>query len=143
MPRPGIEHLAPWAQRRVQEILAAEDAAKAKTSPLPPADKPAPSKKGPNATESAYRSDRLAGLDARFEGLTINLANGHRYTPDWVVFSAGAPVECHEVKGSYRLHSHQRAKLAFDQAATEWPGVRFVWAERSNGSWKTTTKGPL
>ena len=34
-----------------------------------------------------------------YEGLTLRMANGHRYTPDWVVVTAGGQIECHEVKG--------------------------------------------
>lgn len=83
--------------------------------------------RGPNATELAYLREGLVGVDARYEALTFRLANGHRYTPDWVVFFAGAPVACHEVKGAYRLHSHGRARLAFDQARVEFPGLAWVW----------------
>lgn len=81
----------------------------------------------PNATELAYLRMGLVGVDARYEALTFRLANGHRYTPDWVVFVDGAPVACHEVKGAYRLHSHGRARLAFDQARIEFPGLTWVW----------------
>ena len=83
----------------------------------------------PNKTESAYRARHLAGKDARYEAVTFRMANGHRYTPDWVVVADGKPIECHEVKGAYRLGSYQRARLAFDQAAVEWPGIRWVWGE--------------
>jgi hypothetical protein len=85
--------------------------------------------KGPNKTEQRYRDRVLRWKDARYEALTFRLANGHRYTPDWVVCEAGRPVECHEVKGAYRLHSHQRARLAFDQARVEFSGLRWVWGE--------------
>ena len=69
----------------------------------------------------------MVGVDARYEALTFRFANGHRYTPDWVVFHDGTPVSCHEVKGAYRLHSHGRARLAFDQARVEFPGLAWVW----------------
>lgn len=91
----------------------------------------------PNKTEAEYATKVLRGLDARYEAVSIRLANGHRYTPDWVVFEGGRPAECHEVKGAHRFGSHQRARLAFDQAAAEWPGVRWVWAERrGDGTWR-------
>ena len=90
----------------------------------------APSPRGvPNKTEAAYRARHLVGKDARYEALTFRMANGHRYTPDWVVMDGGRPVECHEVKGSYRLGSYQRARLAFDQARVEYPGIVWVWGE--------------
>ncbi len=90
---------------------------------------------GPNKTEALYRDVFLVGMDARFEALTLRMANGHRYTPDWVVVRGGR-VECHEVKGSYRLHSHQRARLAFDQARIEFPQFVFVWAVYAKREWK-------
>jgi hypothetical protein len=90
----------------------------------------------PNKTEARYAAEMLRGLDVRYEAVTVRLANGHRYTPDWVVFEGGRPVACHEVKGAYRFGSHQRARLAFDQAAAEWPGVRWVWATWTGDEWK-------
>lgn len=99
-----------------------------------------PKHSGPNKTEAAYRSEILARrtdlLSIAYEGLTIRMINGHRYTPDFVALRRDGLVECHEVKGSYRLGSYQRAKLAFDQAKTEWPSFAWVWAERSGGGWK-------
>lgn len=83
--------------------------------------------RGPNATELRYRDQFLAGKDARYEALTFHMSNGRRYTPDWVVFVDGRPVSCHECKGSYRLHSHGRAQLAFAQCRVEFPGLEWVW----------------
>lgn len=103
------------------------------------------SAKGPNKTEAEYRrmfiDTRRAGrASVAFEGLTFRLANGHRYTPDWVYVDGGRLV-CVEVKGSYRLGSYQRARLAFDQAVVEWPDVRWIWAERcEDGSWCVNEK---
>jgi hypothetical protein len=85
-------------------------------------------RRGPNKTELDYQRRHLRGMDARYEALTFRMANGHRYTPDWVVFVDGKPVACHECKGGYALHSQQRARLAFDQARVEFPGLCWVWA---------------
>lgn len=90
----------------------------------------------PNKTEAKYAAECLQGLDARYEALTFNLANGHAYTPDWVVFAGGRPVTCHEVKGAHRFHSHQRARLAFDQARVEIPGLFWVWATLTKEGWE-------
>jgi hypothetical protein len=77
-----------------------------------------------------------------YELLTFHLANGHAYTPDFVVWAGNNVIECHEVKGSYRLPSHGRARLAFDQAAVEWPCFRWVWAELTKaGEWFTAANG--
>lgn len=84
----------------------------------------------PNKTEAYYcrvhldtRSDVTA---IYYEGLTLRMANGHRYTPDFVVVTSGG-IELHEVKGSYKLGSYQRARLAYDQAKVEFPCFKFVW----------------
>lgn len=98
-------------------------------------------RKGPTKTEAEFARCYLVGKGARFEVLTFRFANGHRYTPDWVYVEAGRLV-CVEVKGSYRLGSYQRARLAFDQAVIEWPGVRWVWAERcKDETWCVNEKG--
>jgi len=95
---------------------------------------------GPTKTEAEFRTRHLGGKGARFEALVFRLTNGHRYTPDWVYVDGGRLV-CVEVKGARRLGSYQRARLAFDQAAIEWPDARWIWAERSeNGTWQVTEK---
>ena len=92
--------------------------------------------KGPTKTELDYARIYLAGLNARYEAITLRLDNGHRYTPDWVYWQDGQ-LCCVEVKGSYRLGSYQRARLAFDQARLDFPDINFTWAERkTDGGWK-------
>ena len=95
--------------------------------------------RGPNKTEADYQRYHLRGLDARFEAVTFRMANGHRYTPDWVVFGDGRPVACHECKGGYALHSQQRARLAFDQVRVEFPGLVWVWAVKTPAGWQVET----
>ena len=100
--------------------------------------------KQPNKTEASYRTevlDRQAAIGVlvsiAYEALTVRMANGHRYTPDWVCRTASGLTLCIEVKGTYRMHSHQRARLAFDQAALEWPAWRWIWAEKqTGGGWR-------
>lgn len=92
----------------------------------------------PNKTEVEYQRIYLMGMDARFEAMTFRMANGHRYTPDWVVFTDTGMIECHEVKGGYALGSEQRARLAFDQARVEFPWIIWVWARKSEGSFQKT-----
>jgi len=114
--------------------------------PVQPAEvdeKPAKSKtsKGPNKTELAYRREVLERNPAieriRFAPMTLVMENGHRYTPDWV-FNIGDKLHCVEVKGSYKLGSYQRARLAFDQARVEFPEFTWIWAERQKDrSWKS------
>ena len=128
-----LDHLPPRIRAQAEAQLAAEDARRAK-QPDPQHvvvcnDKPAA--KGPNKTEASYRR---AHIDTRddvravwYEGLTFRMANGHRYTPDWIVARRDGRIECHEVKGKYRFGSHQRARLAFDQARVEFPEFVWVW----------------
>lgn len=73
--------------------------------------------------------------DVVFQGITLRMKNGHKYTPDFVVYEWDR-ISLHEVKGGYRLGSYQRARLAFDQARVEWPMFSFWWAEKRNGEWK-------
>lgn len=102
---------------------------------MPVKGKPVTSKM--SKTEAEYERRFLQGTGARFEGITFRMANGHRYTPDFVYWANGRMV-CVEVKGSYRLGSYQRARLAFDQARVEYPDVVFVWVTQDkDGTWKT------
>ena len=104
-------------------------------TPTPAADRGPRGHREPNKTESDYRATYLRRMDARYEALTFRMANGHRYTPDWVVFTDGRPSQCHECKGGYALGSQQRARLAFDQVRVEFPGLVWVWAVRVGGRW--------
>lgn len=95
-------------------------------------------------TEAKYLAEVLRPQEAAgavsgivFQPVTLRLANGHRYTPDFGFLAAGR-AHFTEVKGSYRLHSYQRARLAFDQARIEWPTFVWIWAElQPNGTWRT------
>ena len=143
---PSVIRCMSEADRRALGITTAGDAdsiaGKEATAPV---GRPGRNSKGPNKTELEYRrmfiEPRRGALGSvAFEGLTFRLANGHRYTPDWVYVEGGRLV-CVEVKGAYRFGSHQRARLAFDQAAVEWPGVRWIWAVRcEDGNWRITEK---
>ena len=148
-----IDTLPPALRAQVEAKLRAEDKRRQASSPVnahgiaqdaygctqtrPETDTRAVARKRqPNKTEARYAAEMLRGLDARYEAVTFRLSNGHRYTPDWVVFdSAGRLLSCHEVKGSYRFHSHGRARLAFDQAALEFSGITWVWATLTSHGW--------
>lgn len=88
-----------------------------------------PKTRQPNKTELRFYNDFLSDFeDVRYEALTFKLKNGHRYTPDWVVFREGLPRECIEVKGSYRFSSQNRSQMAWAQAKLDFPGLKWVWA---------------
>jgi len=96
----------------------------------------------PTKTESAAREFLLrTGLyrEVRWNCMALILANGHRYTPDFVGIRQDDPtaLTVFEVKGTYRLCSLQRSRLAFDQARIEWPMFTFAWMERQkDGTWR-------
>lgn len=95
--------------------------------------------RGPNKTEAEFAMLYLRGKDAKYEALTFHMANGHRYTPDWVVWDSNRlELECYEVKGSHAFHSQRSARLAFDQAKIEFPWVRWVWATKTTSGWEMT-----
>lgn len=98
--------------------------------------------KGPNKNEARYALHRLRGLDARYEPLTFRMRNGHRFTPDWVIFVGGLPSVCIEVKGNYKLHSQRSARLAFDQCRAEFPGLKWIWAKWNGKEYADETYTP-
>ena len=138
-----IDDFPPHVQEQIRAQLSeySRPIPKLPADPVPPLS-PSPSRKskGPNKTELNYRQVilRSAG-DVRFEAITFHMSNGHRYTPDWIVFSAGGELlSCHEVKGGYALQSQQRARLAFDQCAKEFPAFTWVWAVKKPEGWEIT-----
>ena len=109
---------------------------------VPPAiPKPPRARRGPNKTEERFRREYLEprGIKAVFEGATFRLANGHRYTPDWVWLDETGRAVCVEVKGSYKLPSYQRARMAYDQARIEWPGIIWIWVTWTGKEWRVET----
>jgi hypothetical protein len=129
-----IEDLPPRLQAQVRAQLEPPV-----QRPVEPAPAPDRHRGQPTKTEADYRRQVLdtnhAVSGVAYEALTVHLANGHRYTPDWVFWSGGR-LHCVEVKGSYRLGSYQRARLAFDQARVEWPMFTWIWAEKTANGWK-------
>ena len=101
----------------------------------------APSRpRGPNKTEEGFLRTHLLplyrdGQQIVYEGLTLHLPGGSRYTPDFVVFDTceGFSVILYEVKGSYRLNSEGRAYTAFREARAAFPAFRFEWWKRKPG----------
>lgn len=108
-------------------------------------DKPIPKRGDPNKTEAEYGrllQLEFSGSRVVFEAMTLRMANGHRYTPDWVVMGSGG-ILCVEVKAvgknGYKHPSYQRAKVAFDQCRVEFPWFCWRWAEKVNGIWEVKT----
>lgn len=90
---------------------------------------------GMNENEARFNRTVLGGRGlyetTHFE---ITRTKRRRYTPDFAAVVCGVTVVA-EVKGDYRLHSEDRARLAWEIAAEacDNPSVAFVWA-RWNGT---------
>lgn len=82
----------------------------------------------------------LAGemLKAEFEGLSVKLAKGARYKPDFYCLLANGEIELHETKGHWR----EAARLRIKMAADLHPEFRFVAIQKGKRKlneprWKT------
>jgi hypothetical protein len=89
------------------------------------------STKGPNKLESAFRSDYIPEMHPELVGLQYNamtlvIANGVRYTPDWCGWLDGT-LTCWEIKGPFAYAgSLEKLKMA----ARSWPEINFLLAWR-------------
>ena len=83
---------------------------------------------GANNTEKAFNFYILGGI-GRFhpKPFVVSRVSSRRYTADYRYEYEGVPVIV-EVKGSYRLPSEGRARLAWELAAEQNHGSVFVWA---------------
>lgn len=96
-----------------------------------------------NQTEAKYaqylsvlkREGRV--IDWWFEGITLKLAEGLRYTPDFLVMNADCGLELHEVKGA-RAIFRDDAKAKVKMAAEKFPfTVRVVYPVKGrSNSWE-------
>lgn len=89
-----------------------------------------------NKTEKAYagylEAQKIAGKVAAFwfEGITLKLAKGTRYTPDFLVLRDDGILECHEVKGVWRDDAKAKTRVAADM----FP-FRFVVVRKIRNGW--------
>ena len=93
-----------------------------------------------NKTESAYRDHLEALLHAgeilwyRFEGVTLKLADGCRYTPDFVLMNREGWIECHEVKGHWQDDARVKIKVAAEMFPFRFVALK-VKAKKDGGGW--------
>ena len=114
----------------------------------PTASRTQPTRGQPNKVESAYalfldQLKQVGGVKAyRFESVTLLLAPGCRYTPDFMVWLKDGSIELHEVKTRWR-NAKQRgpnmtddARVKLLTAARLYPEFNFVlaWLD-GNGGW--------
>ncbi len=92
-----------------------------------------------NKTEAAYEA-HLEGLKVlgtiqwfAFEGMSLRLAEGSRYTPDFVVMMASGVIECHEVKGFWAEAAKVRIKVAADKFPFRFVAVQKQPKKRGGG----------
>ena len=106
--------------------------------------------KGPNKTETAaYHYLKLCypGASVRYEAITFHLERYEEdtlnvksipaaYTPDYLITLPDGSMICVEVKNAaYKHASYGRSRLAFRQAALEFPQFQFIWLELVKGEW--------
>lgn len=74
------------------------------------------------------------------QAITFRLANGVRYSPDFVVFNPMAgTVDAYEVKGERRKDSQwatDDARVKLKVAAAKYPFIRWTIAWKECGKWK-------
>ena len=94
-----------------------------------------------NKTEAAYATHLEARKNAHeviwyvFEGVTLKLADGCRYTPDFAVLMADSTIEMHEVKGYWQDDAKAKIKVAADKFPFRFIAV-YKQAKKNGGGWK-------
>jgi hypothetical protein len=93
----------------------------------------------PNKTERSYANWlalEFPGCCIEYESISLKLACGARYTPDWVVHKPDGRILIVEVKNAaYKHASYGRAVIAFKQARIEYPEMDFRWVEKTKDGW--------
>jgi hypothetical protein len=97
------------------------------------------SRKKPNKTEQRFENDHLVAgwasgsiVQYGFEAITLKLANGLRYTPDWWVITHDGNTIFYEVKGGF-IREDAIAKLKI--AATQFKCYEFYLCVWRKGQW--------
>lgn len=75
-------------------------------------------------------------MKIEYESITLRLADGTKYTPDWIVWDGAKIVLCVECKGSFKLGSQGRSVSAFKRAIHDFPHLKFRFAQSSKDGWK-------
>lgn len=96
--------------------------------------------KGPNATEERFRLNVLRCMGT-YEPCRFTITGNKRrkYTPDFLYIHHGTDGDAEvyiEVKGSYKLPSEDRARLAWELTAEANPDKVFVWARDAGYNYK-------
>lgn len=102
-------------------------------------DKPKSGRKK-SSVEREYENLFLVGKKYKYEGITLHLENGLRYTCDFFVFRKQDIPMVIETKGAHKLPSEGRSRMAFLQAKLEYPCFSFHWIVRGKDKvWRERT----
>lgn len=94
-----------------------------------------------NKSEAAYATALEAARNAQeivwyqFEGITLKLADGCRYTPDFAVLRADGVMEMHEVKGYWQDDAKSKIKVAAEKFPFVFKAV-YKQAKKDGGGWR-------
>lgn len=69
-----------------------------------------------------------------FEGITLKLAEGSRYTPDFLVMKSDGQLEVHEVKGRWIGDGKTKLRIAADKFPFKFKAI-FAKLKRDGGGW--------
>ncbi len=97
------------------------------------------STKGPNKTEAAFDHWFRANyptIQFEREGITLRLANGLRYTPDYAAFNPDRSIVLYEVKGAPGAQIWDDSICKIKMAASKFPTIEF-WLVRPTDKSKT------
>ena len=124
-------------EEQYQDYIQRRTGQNPKPTPTAPVAKE-PKHRQPNKTETAYLNRlkcEFPGSLIRYEGITLLLENGHRYTPDFVVSVDGTLLLVEVKNAAYKHASYGRSKMAFAQAQIDYPMFVYRWAEKVGGEW--------
>ncbi len=71
-----------------------------------------------------------------YEPITIRVAEGVRYTPDFLVITPDGSLTFHEVKGYTKGLMASKGMVKVKVAASQWPCWKFVIVTRNRGAWE-------
>lgn len=88
-----------------------------------------------NGLEKDYLLQLICGIPPskiKAQAVTLKLANGLRYTPDFFAFHDGK-IMAWEVKGAF---AYEDSIVKLKVAAVAWPEIQFTLAWKKGGVWK-------
>lgn len=95
---------------------------------------------GLNKTEQAFYDELklMANCTVFPQSITLKLANGLRYTPDFMLVSPFGTWWAYETKGFMRDDANAKLKMA----AAKFPMIKFHLVTRKAGQWQVQTVLP-